>query len=321
MLISIIIPVYNVSEYLEVCLDSIVNQTYRDLQIIIVNDGSTDNSAGIAKDFVDKDDRIRLIHQQNKGLSAARNTGLALAEGDFVFYLDADDFLVENAIEILEATAEKENSDIVQGNFYYDYPEYLLLNQQQKEPVRIYTAKEALWALLEHKTILNFAWGKLIRRELAQKHLFPEGKFYEDGFWKYKLIHDSNVYVALNTPILYYLQRGSAISSNFSLRNLDQLEGEIQRAQFVKNEYGEMYFLKALELLNRKIILHQSLLHQLNEKDAVKYKNVIQEIQDKYALKTKFAKSYTFFGQKRSRIKNAIKNRIFGNKDWKRIEK
>ncbi|MDD3772792.1 MAG: hypothetical protein PHC38_09075, partial [Weeksellaceae bacterium] len=76
-----------------------------------------------------------------------------------------------------------------------------------------------------------------------------------------------------------------------------------------------------LELLNRKIILHQSLLHQLNEKDAVKYKNVIQEIQDKYALKTKFAKSYTFFGQKRSRIKNAIKNRIFGNKDWKRIEK
>jgi len=321
MLISIIVPIYNVEKYLKKCLDSIVHQTYKKLQIILVNDGSPDNSASIAQEYVDKDSRFQLFHQENKGLSGARNTGLKYVAGDYVFYLDSDDILIENAIEILVKAAMEENADVVQGNFYYDYPEYLLLNKQQKEKKVIYNKKEALWVLLEHKTVLNFAWGKLIKSELAKQFLFPEAKFYEDGFWKYKLMHALDIYVSLNTPILYYLQRGSAISGSFSMRNLDQLESEVLRAAFVKKEYGEKFYNKALKLLNQKIIQHSNLLDQLSKEDALIYKNKIEEIQEQFALKEKFPKTYAKWSQKKNRLMDGLKNKIFGNNNWERIEK
>src|SRR5690554_7549539 len=109
-----------------------------------------------------------------------------------------------------------------------------------------------MWALLEHKTVLNFAWGKLIRRNLAQKHTFPEGKYYEDTFWKHKIIHEAKIYVALKHPVLFYLQRESAISGAFSIRNLDQLEGELQRLKFIKKYYPKKFEDQALKLLNQK---------------------------------------------------------------------
>ncbi len=112
-LISVIIPVYNVENYLRECVDSVLKQTYRNLEIILVDDGSTDSSGIICDEYVEKDDRISVIHQKNGGLSVARNTGLTEANGDYVYFLDSDDYIAENTFETLLAIAEKDNSDIV----------------------------------------------------------------------------------------------------------------------------------------------------------------------------------------------------------------
>src|SRR5690554_364431 len=288
-LISIIIPIYNVEDYLLNCLESVKSQRYQYLQVILVNDGATDSSAKIAEEFIEGDARFRLIHQKNKGLSGARNTGLKEAKGDFVFYLDSDDVLTNNALELLVNAATKHQADVVQGNFYYDYPDYLLLNNQQKEAIAVYDREEAMWALLEHKTVLNFAWGKLIKTDLAKKHEFPEGKFYEDTFWKYKVIHDVEKYVALKQPVLYYLQRGSAISGAFSMRNLDQLEGEIQRLEFVKKNYPKEFEEQALKLLHHKVKHHYGLLTDLAVRDQKMYREKLQEIEKSLALNEQFS--------------------------------
>ncbi len=112
-LISVIIPVYNVEEYLRECVDSVLKQTYENFEIILVNDGSTDSSGEICDEYVDKDERITVIHQKNGGLSVARNAGLSEANGDYVYFLDSDDYIAENALELLIKIAEKDNSDIV----------------------------------------------------------------------------------------------------------------------------------------------------------------------------------------------------------------
>src|SRR5690554_917151 len=289
LLISLIIPIYNVEDYLAQNLLSVKNQTYRNFEVILVNDGTTDLSASIAEDFVRVDERFKLIHQENKGLSGARNTGLKEAKGDYVFYLDSDDILEDTALELLVNAAVKYQADVVQGNFYYDYPEYLLLNQQQQKEIEVYNKKEAMSALLEHKTVLNFAWGKLIKTDLAKKHEFPEGKFYEDTFWKYKVIHDVEKYVALKQPVLYYLQRGSAISGAFSMRNLDQLEGEIQRLEFVKKNYPKEFEEQALKLLHHKVKHHYGLLTDLAVRDQKMYREKLQEIEKSLALNEQFS--------------------------------
>lgn len=284
VLISIIIPIYNVENYLKNCLESVIQQTYKNIEIVLVNDESTDRSIRIAEEYVQKDNRIRLIHQENKGLSGARNTGLKEAKGDFVFYLDSDDKLVPNALELLLDAAEKYDADVAQGNFYYDYPDHLLLNQQQQKEVEVYNRNEAMWALLEHKTVLNFAWGKLIKTDLAKKHKFPEGKFYEDTFWKSQIIHDCTTYVALKEPIHYYLQRPSGISGEFSIRNLDQLEDEVERLEFIKENYPE-YISPAINLLKIKINQYLSNLKFLEDKDALVFQLRINEVRDAYEIK------------------------------------
>jgi len=320
-LVSIIIPIYNVEAYLTDCLSSVKNQTYQHFEAILVNDGATDSSAVIAEELIRNDTRFRLIHQENKGLSGARNTGLKEAKGDFVFYLDSDDILTSKALELLVNAAVKYDADIVQGNFYYDYPDYMLLNNQQRETKVVYSREEAMWALLEHKTVLNFAWGKLIKRDLAQKYTFPKGKFYEDTFWKYKIIHEAKKYVALKQPVLYYLQRGSAISGTFSIRNLDQLEGELQRLKFIKKYYPKRFENQALKLLNHKIIHHYSLLPNLEEEDRQAYRNRLEMIEETLQLKQKFPKASNGLYKKMNRFAQRVKDRIFGSNDWQRIAK
>lgn len=320
-LISIIVPVYNVEEYLVGCLDSLVQQTYGNIEVIIVNDGTTDTSEAIAKQYVLTDNRFRLINQENKGLSSARNTGLKQAIGDYVLYLDSDDALVENAIELLVNAVEEYQADVVQGNFYYDYPEYLLLNKQQKKDIEVYNKMEAMMALLEHKTVLNFAWGKLIKTDLAKKHIFPEGKYYEDTYWKYKIIHDSNKYVSLKQPIIYYIQRGSAISGSFSIRNLDQLEGELERLTFIKKHYSAKHKDQALKLINHKVKKHLSLVKNLDIVDQRKYTARLEAIIKHLDLNEKFPNDASGFAKNVNRLKEGIKIRLWGSDAWERINK
>lgn len=319
--ISVIIPIYNVEKYLLNCLQSVAAQTFPDFEALLIIDGATDQSAIIAEEFSKTDSRFRIIYQENKGLAGARNTGLSLVCGKYVFYLDSDDYLVPQAFQTLYNATKRNIADVVQGNFYYDYPDHLLLNNQQKKKELIYTRHEAMWALLEHRTVLNFAWGKLIKTDLAKKYPFPEGKYFEDTFWMAQIINGCETYVALKEPVLYYLQRETSISGGFSLRNLDQLEGEVQKIEVLRFAYPEVYVMKALHNLNSKIIQYLALMENLSKDEEEKFKEILVDLQRTYNLKETFPEQYNEFFKTLRRIKNKLKHICMSNAKFVKIQK
>ena len=189
--ISIVIPVYNVEKYVSKCLQSVVNQTYRNLEIIIVNDGSTDNSVEIVKKYKKIDQRIKLINKENGGLSSARNAGISLVTGQYVTFIDSDDWISSNYIDEMVLEAFKYSSDIVsiretlvEGNRYQKH----LLGTDTGKKVFEGNCADALFSFWD----TNFAWGKLIRTNLIKDKIeFPVGRNYEDIGTMYK-IYDSD---------------------------------------------------------------------------------------------------------------------------------
>ncbi|MBD8003441.1 glycosyltransferase family 2 protein [Phocaeicola faecium] len=237
--ISVIIPCYNVDSYIEECVKSVISQTFRDIEIIIVDDGSTDSSPQICEELAKQDSRIRIVHKINGGLSDARNVGTQMAVGEFIFYLDGDDRLVSDALYLLYGIAKDKNADIVQGNFYYDYSQYFLVDNRflKSNAVISLSGVKAMGELLKNRFIKNFAWGKLIKTSLAKKHPFVKGVYFEDSYWMYLLIDETRNYTIVNVPIYYYRQRNGSISGRFSLRQLDLLKGMEQRLLFILKKY------------------------------------------------------------------------------------
>lgn len=237
--VSVIIPCYNVEAYIKECVKSVTVQTFTDIEIIIVDDGSTDQSPQICDELAKKDERIRIVHKTNGGLSDARNVGTKLAAGEFVFYLDSDDTLVPEALSLLYDIAKERKADIVQGNFYYDYSQYLLVDNRFLEAgaVKTLSVFEAMEELLRNRLIKNFAWGKLIKTNLAKKYPFVKGVYFEDSYWMYWLVDEARNYTIVNTPLCYYRQRKESISGTFSLRQLDLLKGMELRLLFVFEKY------------------------------------------------------------------------------------
>lgn len=236
-MISIIIPVYNVSEYLPRCVESVLSQTYKDLEIILVDDGSKDNSGILCDEYAKKDPRIKVIHKENGGLSDARNIGTVQAIGDWIFYLDSDDWIVPNAIETLFQYANKNDCDVVQGGLYYAYPKYLL---KRKEESSIVLGREsAMKELIINERVKNFAWGKLYKSSLVKDLLFPKGKYFEDCYWQHLVMDRVNKYGIIDTPLLYYRQRPDSISGTISNRYDDLILGYEIRMKFIQEHYPQ----------------------------------------------------------------------------------
>ena len=183
MTVSVIVPVYNVASYLPEALDSIVNQTYKDLEIIIVDDGSTDDSASICEKYASSDSRIKVIHQDNRGLSGARNTGLAHATGDLVSFIDSDDSLSPVFIESLVNAMESSSAPIAVCRFAVIETSGSLSgvaasSEFPNAPAGVYERTEAIKDLVEEKMCVNVC-NKLFRRELWTDIRFPDGHVYE----------------------------------------------------------------------------------------------------------------------------------------------
>jgi len=322
-LISIIIPIYNVEKYVEKCINSVLQQTYPNLDIILVNDGSTDSSGLICDEFSKQDARITVVHKTNGGLSDARNKGANLARGEYIFYLDSDDYLSIDCILTLYNTANKFGADIVQSNYYYVYPQYLLYDNTMKDTVKVYKSDKAMNMLLEQTIIKNFAWGKLIRSDIAKQFSFIKGKYYEDTFWKFHIIDASSIYVILGKPMVYYLQREQSISGQFSLRNLDQLEGEFVRLNFLKENYPHLVD-KALKEFKIKIAQHAQLVKQLNKKEEQIYLSKIDNYKKHCGLdqkKTCFLSLQNIYVvYKLNQVIKSLKNRLLNTNNWVKIE-
>ena len=236
-MISIILPIYNVEAYLPQSVESVLNQTYKDLQIILVDDGSNDGSSSLCEEYAKKDTRIKVIHKSNGGLSDARNVGTEAATGEWIFYLDADDWMELSTLEMLYDFAVRNNCDVVQGGLYYAYPDHML-KREEKEPV-VLDRNAAMRELIVNDRVKNFAWGKLYKASLVKDLKFPKGKFYEDSYWQHLVMDRVTRYGIIDTPLIYYRQRIDSISGALSDRYDDLIEGYAVRLQFIQEKYPQ----------------------------------------------------------------------------------
>lgn len=204
--VSVIVPIYNVEKYLEKCINSLLSQTLEDIQIILVNDGSKDNSGNIAKEY-EKNNKNRIIYveKENGGLSDARNYGLKYATGDFIAFLDSDDYIEKNAYEEMYNKAIEENADYVECDFIWEFPNKIRVDKQ--------------YPYKNKKEMLSFvrvvAWNKLIKRQLITDNNleFPKGLRYEDVEFTYKLIPFINKFAYVDKPFIHYVQRKGSIAN------------------------------------------------------------------------------------------------------------
>jgi len=236
-MISVILPIYNVESFLLQAIESVRNQTYNDLEIILVDDGSTDGSGNLCDNYAKKDFRIKVIHKNNGGLSDARNVGTEVASGEWIFYLDSDDWMDLSTLESLHNSAVKNNCDIVQGGFYYVYSDYMLLRKEE-QPV-VLDRNSAMKELIINDRVKNFAWGKLYKASLVKDLKFPIGKYYEDCYWQHLVFDRVNRYGIVDTPLVYYRQRNDSISGALSHRFDDLIEGYVVRMKFIQERYPQ----------------------------------------------------------------------------------
>lgn len=236
--VSVIVPIYNVEVCLRKCLDSLYAQVDDTIEVILVNDGSTDSSPEICQEYISRYPSTIYVDKENGGLSDARNAGTKVASGKYVYYLDSDDWLASDTIRTLYAFAEANNCEVVQGGFYYAYEGHLLFDNRYKTPL-VLDRYGAMLQLIRNDYVKNFAWGKLYKTEIVKQHQFPKGKFYEDSYWQHLVMHDITWYGIVPTPLYYYRQRNTGISGAFSLKNLDLLIGYEERLEFIQISYPE----------------------------------------------------------------------------------
>lgn len=239
-IISIIIPVYNVEKYLKRCIDSILNQTFKEFELILVNDGSTDNCGKICNMYKRKDKRISVIHKKNSGLSSARNVGLDLAKGKYIAFVDSDDYINKNMYEILYSNLIKTDADISICNFQYVNDTSIInINQSiDNYGYLIFNNIEALNELyLENYVNMVVAWNKLYKKELFEDLRYAEGRIHEDEFIIHELLYKSKKIVCTNAELYYYLKRqGSITQFDFNLKKLDAVYAFKERIEFFREK-------------------------------------------------------------------------------------
>ena len=220
MVISVIIPIYNAERHLERCLESILRQTYYNMEIILVNDGSTDSSGKLCDFYGDKDSRIIVIHQKNGGVACARNSGLTASSGEYVLFVDSDDVLPLNAVEIYVNTAENHDADIISGGFKRCSDETFEHCSVQYDPLQsVVLTVEQFCSNSQNRT---YVWGKAYRRNLANKYRFPIDYYAEDIYYNGLIFSDKSMekIVMLDCVVYYHISNPNSITHNWSTAQL-----------------------------------------------------------------------------------------------------
>lgn len=241
-LISVIVPIYKVEEYLEECIQCLIAQTYENLEIILVDDGSPDSCGEICDRWAQKDKRIRVIHKENGGLSDARNAGMKVAKGEWIGFVDSDDVVHPEMYERLLAMMKETNSDIGCCNLTRDLKS---CNVSHKEDMaakncKIFSSVEALESLLRLETISVTVWNKLYKKESIGGLEFPKGKYHEDEFWTYLVLSRAKRVVYMDMPFYGYRERGESITTQkYTSRHLDFLDARSERLEYMEKHYPQ----------------------------------------------------------------------------------
>lgn len=274
-LISVIVPIYNVEKYINKCIDSIINQTYTNLEIILVDDGSPDNCGKICDEYAKKDNRIKVIHKENGGLSDARNVGIKNAKGMYITVVDSDDYIEQKYIEILYKSIKENETDIAIGSHKVIYENGTIIDKSTNEE-NVIESKNVLKRILYDEGIDLSAWAKLYKKELFYSIQYPKDRLYEDAATTYKLIDASNKISIISKPIYNYMIRNNSITNNdFSKKKMDLIISTEEMATYIKEKYPDLE--KATK--RRLMYAYLSTLTQLS-KSKQKYPNEQKQLID-----------------------------------------
>lgn len=271
--VSVIVPVYNVEKYLKKSLDSLINQTLQELEIIIVNDGSTDGSKNIIEEYVGKcKNNIKYLEKENGGLSEARNYGIQYATGEYIAFLDSDDYVELDIYEKMYKKAKEENSDYVECDFIWEYPK-----KQKIDIGIIYHNKKEM--LVNARVV---AWNKLIRREIIQRNKieFPKGLRYEDIEFFYKVLPHLNKISFVKEPLIHYIQRDTSISNVQNERTKEIFEVLENVLEYYKNNDLYEEYEQEIEYTYTRLLLCSSLFRMVKIKNKKIRKRLLQQTWD-----------------------------------------
>lgn len=239
--ISIIIPVYKVEKYLDKCVESVVNQTYKNLEIILVDDGSPDKCPQMCDEWAKKDKRIKVIHKENGGLSDARNKGLDMATGDYIMFLDSDDYVSMQICEKLLDLSLKNNADISMCGFAEFYEDEDLLVVDTNCNTMVLNRTQIINQIYKPTiNLLMTAWAKLYKKEIFEDIRYPVGKLHEDEFVIHQVIYKANTFAHTTEKLYYYLKRRESITAVKKQKNItDVLEAFKNRYDFLNEKFPE----------------------------------------------------------------------------------
>lgn len=224
-IISVIIPVYNVENYLRCCVDSVLAQTFQEYEILLVDDGSKDSSGKICDDYAQNNNKICVIHKSNQGPSHTRNVGIENAKGEYVYFLDSDDYIIPECLEILYANIVKYNADLSCGSFRVSDVQHPIITKAFKTgKITKRNGKEACRLLLYGKDYYTSSCNILIKTDIARKQPFPVGKFHEDEMTTFRYFLEASLIVKTNIATYYYYQREGSIMHTFGQPVIDEAE-------------------------------------------------------------------------------------------------
>lgn len=244
-MISVIIPVYNVEAFLPACLESVIRQSYAGLEIILVDDGSTDSCPAICDAYAARDARIRVIHQQNRGLSAARNAGIEAASGEYISFVDSDDFILPGMLEHLLEQARRHDADYVQCGYVRCREEDTIAQiilPDEVESVQVFEdAYGKMKSCIRGEELYISAWGKLFSRGLFRNIRFPEGKVYEDVSFTLQAIHSARkIIVSFRTGYVYRSHSGSITNTHLIAQSKDYIDACMFAVSFCEENYPDL---------------------------------------------------------------------------------
>lgn len=289
--ISIIVPIYNTEDYLRECIDSLINQTLKDIEIILIDDGSTDSSGKICDEYAKKNKNMTVIHQSNAGQSVARNNGVKIAKGEYIQYVDSDDYIVPDACATLYSAAKSCDADIVRGDLFNNHKgmENSCEIEFENEPI---SAAEYMVLSMDNNMYDIVTWLDIVKREVLNKYniSFMEGVFYEDHEYMMKLLANTNInLLKIHFPFYYYRpnRKGSTTNVHKLKKGSDMLKVINKMMWLSKNVNIDMKYKKYMESIVAMAVYHLSQIWVKMSSDDRKiiYKSINSEVK-KYALKT-----------------------------------
>ena len=291
LLISIIIPVYNVEPYLEKCLDSVIGQTYPNLEIILVNDGSTDNAPAICNKYAKKDSRVKVIHKENGGLSDARNVGIEKSHGKYISFIDSDDWVPKESIGYLHNLLISVDADIVSGRIKEVFSRKNVKIAAGESNYTVYSRHEALTKLMySHNGLTNSVSGKLYNRLLFKHTNFPVGKLYEDLATTYKIFAKAEKVASVDKIVYYYYQNTDSIMhAKYTTERLQGITFAEEELEFMKKNFPDAKNAALYRLFYEHLLcLNDMPLSCIDKNDSIKFiKRYRKNILDDRSLHTK----------------------------------